>query len=89
MFHPDIAEVVRRLVELGIKGVVRGDSIIIDGEERGAVIRPLGPERHWYAGDERIEIWGSCDWPWQAAEDAKAWVERGEKVYREVNRRRR
>lgn len=89
MFHPDISQIVRRLVELGVRGVIRGDTIHINGEERSAVIWPLGPERHWYAGDERIEIWGRLGWQDEAAEDAQAWVERGERVYRYVARRRR
>lgn len=87
--HPDIAEVTRNLVELGLHGVIRGDAIHVDGGERSAVVWPLGPERYWYAGSERVEIWSDCLWPWHTAEDVRAWLERGEIVYRDGPGRRR
>lgn len=85
-----IKEVVRELQDANRHGVIRGEDIHVDGVERSAVIRVANSlDSAWFAGDDRIDIHGGADWSYRLVQDVIAWIDKGEKVYRDLPIRRR
>lgn len=79
-------EVLKRLKEAGRTGTIRGDDIHVDGPDgRSAVIRVANPvDMAWWAGDEKIEVIGGSMFADRLVSDVGAWIDRGERIYRDI-----
>jgi hypothetical protein len=88
--HSNVRELVGHLKDMGVKGTIKGDKVMIGNEERRATLSVADwADRHWTANDQRIDAIDGADWVYWVAADARAWVERGEITYRDMPIRRR